>query len=65
MTTKTLKEKKDKQERRVRPSAEDLRTAAYYHWLSRGCPPGDDLSDWLAVEEELEEEGKSRSTHDI
>ncbi len=29
---------------------ESLETAAYYHWLERGCPIGDDLTDWVEVE---------------
>lgn len=39
-------------EKRVQPQKEDLRIAAYYRWLSRGCPPGDDLTDWLEAEKE-------------
>jgi hypothetical protein len=66
MATKTLHKRKDsREERRVKPGADDLRVAAYYRWLSRGCPPGDDLTDWVAVEQEYEEEAKNRSTHDI
>jgi hypothetical protein len=29
---------------------EQLEVAAYYHWLERGCPIGDDLTDWVEVE---------------
>jgi hypothetical protein len=54
-----------REEKRVRPDAEDLRVAAYYRWLSRGCPPGDDLNDWVAVEQEFLEEAKARGAHDI
>jgi hypothetical protein len=31
---------------------EFLEEAAYYHWLDRGCPWGDPLTDWLAAERE-------------
>jgi hypothetical protein len=27
--------------------------AAYYHWLDRGCPIGDDLTDWFEAERNL------------
>jgi len=63
-----IKEQKKEKTRKGGPGEaldrEDLRLAAYYHWLSRGCPPGDDLSDWVAVEQEYEEEAKARSAHD-
>ncbi len=29
---------------------ENLEVAAYYHWLERGCPIGDELTDWVEVE---------------
>ncbi|HVZ81547.1 MAG TPA: DUF2934 domain-containing protein [bacterium] len=29
---------------------ETLRKAAYYRWLERGAPLGDDLNDWYEVE---------------
>ncbi len=38
----------------ARPAAKmtkhDLETAAYFHWLGRGCPSDDSLSDWIAME---------------
>ena len=27
--------------------------AAYYRWMDRGCPPNDDLTDWVEIEKEL------------
>jgi len=24
--------------------------AAYFHWIKRGCPNGEELTDWLATE---------------
>lgn len=38
-----------------RPAAsnEQLAKAAYYHWLDRGCPLGDDESDWQAAQAQL------------
>jgi len=32
---------------------ENLEVAAYYHWLGRGCPNDDSLTDWLEAEREL------------
>ena len=29
---------------------EKFNVEAYYHWLERGCPMGDDLTDWVEVE---------------
>ncbi len=29
---------------------QDLEMAAYFHWLGRGCPSDDALTDWIAVE---------------
>lgn len=29
---------------------ENMEVAAYYHWLERGCPMGDELTDWVEVE---------------
>ena len=33
-------------------SREQLEIAAYYHWINRGCPVNDDLTDWLEAEKE-------------
>lgn len=33
-----------------KPAKENLEVAAYYHWLNRGCPHGDSLTDWVEVE---------------
>jgi hypothetical protein len=30
----------------------NLELAAYFHWQERGCPVNDDLTDWLAVEQD-------------
>jgi len=32
---------------------DQLEVAAYYHWLERGCPVGDDLTDWVEVENQI------------
>ncbi len=29
---------------------ENMEVAAYYHWLERGCPIGDELTDWVEAE---------------
>jgi hypothetical protein len=29
---------------------EELEVAAYFHWLERGCPSDDALTDWVEVE---------------
>ncbi len=34
-------------------SREELEVAAYYHWLNRGCPKDDSLTDWVEVETEM------------
>ncbi len=31
-------------------SKEEMEMAAYFHWLGRGCPSDDSLTDWIAVE---------------
>lgn len=31
-------------------SNEQLQLAAYFHWLDRGCPENDALTDWVEVE---------------
>ena len=38
-------------------SQEDIEKAAYYHWLNRGCPNDDSLTDWVEAERELSAEG--------
>jgi hypothetical protein len=32
------------------PSQKEREEAAYYHWLERGRPEGDALTDWLEVQ---------------
>jgi hypothetical protein len=32
---------------------ENMREAAYYNWLNRGCPPNDELCDWVKMENDL------------
>jgi hypothetical protein len=34
-------------------SREELEREAYFHWLNRGCPVGDSLTDWVEVEKEF------------
>jgi len=46
--TPVPKEKTSKGEEKANP--ENLEVAAYYHWLNRGCPHGDSLTDWVEVE---------------
>lgn len=36
---------------------ETIQKEAYYHWLSRGCPAGDGLTDWVAAERKLAAQG--------
>jgi len=31
---------------------ESLEVAAYFHWLGRGCPENDALTDWVEAEKE-------------
>jgi hypothetical protein len=33
-------------------SKEQLEVAAYYHWINRGCPTNDDLTDWVEAEKQ-------------
>lgn len=44
------KEKANKKPRRQEKTWENLRMAAYYHWLEGGCPMGDGLTGWMEVE---------------
>lgn len=34
-------------------TANSIRLRAYYRWLDRGCPEGNDWHDWFAAEAEL------------
>jgi hypothetical protein len=43
-------------------SPEQLREAAYYRWLERGCPHGDDHSDWFEAEKRAREKKGPRSS---
>ncbi len=42
-------------ENEVKP--EDIRKEAYFQWLNRGCPIGDELTDWVAAERRLAAQG--------
>ena len=42
-----------KEAKKKRPSQKELEEAAYYRWLNRGCPSGDDLADWVEAEKSL------------
>lgn len=42
---------------------EELEVAAYYHWIGRGCPPNDDLTDWVEVEKELVKPAHRQKSH--
>lgn len=37
-------------------SSDQVARRAYEKWLSRGCPLGDELRDWLDAEQELHRE---------
>ena len=37
----------------------DLEKAAYFHWLGRGCPSDDSLTDWIEVEKKWGKEAIS------
>jgi hypothetical protein len=39
---------------------EELEVAAYYHWLERGCPKDDALTDWVEAEEKLAHQAGAR-----
>ena len=55
MAKKTEKEITPKAKTRVKKqlTQEELEKAAYYRWLDRGCPHGDEMSDWLEAEKYL------------
>lgn len=38
-------------------TAETIQQEAYYHWQERGCPVGDELTDWVAAEQKLTAHG--------
>lgn len=44
------KEKESQKSHQEETNHESLEKAAYYHWMERGCPMGDDLTDWVEVE---------------
>ncbi|HTC19646.1 MAG TPA: DUF2934 domain-containing protein [bacterium] len=48
-----LKEKEASTKSQEEVSRETIQEAAYYHWLERGCPMGDDLTDWVEVEKKF------------
>ena len=41
-----------------KPVQENIEVAAYYHWLNRGCPHGDSLTDWVEVEIQMKKGSK-------
>lgn len=43
-------EKEPKKQSDSKMPHQSLEIAAYFHWLERGCPIGDDLTDWVEVE---------------
>jgi hypothetical protein len=54
----TVKEKPSAvrlKEKEITP--EMIQEEAYYQWLERGCPLGDDLTDWVAAERKLAAQG--------
>lgn len=36
---------------------EAIELEAYYHWLNRGCPIGDEMTDWVEAERKLAAQG--------
>ncbi len=48
-----VKEKESSAKTREEVSKEKLEEAAYYHWLERGCPLDDSLTDWVEVEKKF------------
>jgi hypothetical protein len=45
-----VKEKEAPKQHQEESTHESLEVAAYFNWLERGCPMGDDLTDWVEVE---------------
>jgi len=41
-------------------SKEEMEMAAYFHWLGRGCPSDDSLTDWIEVEKKYGNEAVSK-----
>lgn len=41
---------------KARPRPKDVERRAYFIWLDRGCLRGNELSNWLEAEEQLESE---------
>ena len=54
---KTAERPSPVRERENEVNQEDIEKAAYYHWLNRGCPSDDSLTDWVEAERELAAEG--------
>jgi hypothetical protein len=44
-----------RQRTNVGPTEQEVRERAYEIYLARGCQDGQDISDWLTAERELEE----------
>jgi hypothetical protein len=40
---------------------EDMEMAAYFHWLGRGCPSDDSLTDWIQVEKKWGKDAISKT----
>jgi hypothetical protein len=39
----------------------EIEMAAYYRWLNRGCPVGDDMNDWVEAEKDVKgKKGKKK-----
>ena len=53
------KEKESVKNAQAQASREEMEVAAYYHWLGRGCPDNDALTDWLEVERQSGNGGSS------
>ena len=47
-------------EKGEKATKQDLEMAAYFHWLGRGCPSDDALTDWIAVEKKWGDESVSK-----
>ncbi|HJT25189.1 MAG TPA: DUF2934 domain-containing protein [bacterium] len=45
-----IREKETHRKQQDEMARSKMEVAAYYRWLERGCPMGDELTDWVEVE---------------
>jgi hypothetical protein len=53
------KGKKDDSKSSDENHLQQVEMAAYFRWLKRGCPIGDEMEDWVGAEKEISDKLKA------